>query len=214
MKRKIKSYLVFTSYLYRAVMFGAVPAAALAVYVLFTKTTGFSWLLSIPVVVILVEIAADNWMFGGIQGKDAEKMDFLKTSSHGMQIMQDALLLDLLRRLLSLAGISAVCVLAGAVLGDDMLTAPGELAQKLLCVMFVSYDISVLGTLLARFGSAVWINFVIGYAGIVLGAIGSFLMMSVNTAVSGLILAVLAALLSILAVKTAMRKIRGGYYDK
>lgn len=213
MKRKINSYVVFTSFLYRIAMFGIVPAVLLAIYVFCVKVMGISFIPYLPIFMIMIEIIADNWMFGGIQGKDAEKMDFLKTSNCGMRVIEDALGLDLLRRLLSLVCNLAVCLLAGVVLGDELLKAePAKLAQMLSCMILISYDISVLGTLIARFQSAVWINMVIAYVGFFAGILLCFL--ADMGVVFGLILAVFGVLISFLTVKAAMRKVRGGFYDK
>ena len=86
----IKKYLVFTSVLYRIVMFGILPAGLVALYVIAMLFMGEDMkytLILMPFPVILAEIVSDTWMFGGIQAKDAAKIDFLNAcgsvSGHG-----------------------------------------------------------------------------------------------------------------------------------
>ncbi len=120
MKRIIKSYLVFTSLIYRIVMFIVMPVVMIAVILwqggVFGGVGSLN-LYEVPDVVVsmvvmlslpMVEIVSDTWMFGGIQSKGADKLEYLKTSSIGMQVLRRALSIDLLRKFLSAVGIIGV----------------------------------------------------------------------------------------------------------
>lgn len=89
---------------------------------------------------------SDHWLFFGLQAKESEKAEFLKTSGVGIEIMQDALILDLVRKFLTAIGIIA----AGYLL-------PG-LSGGFLYMVLVSYVFSVLGTFLSRYGGTLLIN--------------------------------------------------------
>lgn len=218
-RRKIKSYFVFTSFPYRLVIFAILPLVMTAFGSVIATVAGrksyFITPYLIPFFMIVVEIATDNWMFGGIQAKDAERMDFLRASRHGMEMMKDALTLDLLRRLFSMAGIMALCFLAEMLLMGGSAAEIFEEMPMFLSTLFFCYDVSVLGTLAARFATAVWINLLVGYAGVIVGILGSGAMWLTEQGVLyAIVFAVLAVPLNLLTVETAMKKVRGGYYDK
>lgn len=217
--KTIKGYLVFTSLVYRIVMFGILPLGLIAVYICAGLLTGddVGILFTVmPFLIVIVEIVADTWMFGGIQGKDAAKIDFLKTSPKGMGLLRNALAMDLLRRFLFLSGVVAVSALINIVRGVEMFG--GDAARGLgiiLSLILSSYTVSVLCTILARFGTMFWQNILAAYLGLFLeSACMGFLIVSDHPFVWAVLYAVLAAGVSVLAVIIVMRKVRGGYYDK
>ena len=105
----------------------------------------------VPVAMFLTmaEVISDNWLFSGLQAKESEKMDFLKTSGLELEILQDALMLDLIRKFLTAWAVMTICYLLKGLLGSP------------LYMVLVSYVFSVLGTFLARyigtFGISIWI---------------------------------------------------------
>ena len=216
--KAIKGYLAFTSYIYRIVMFGVLPLALIALYVLGTVVMGNAALIMIfiiPFVAVMVEVAADTWMFGGIQRKDAAKMDFLKTSSGGMGLLQDALVMDLARRLLSLSGVMVICLLVSAVGGVEMFKDTAEGAGIIVSLILSAYAVSVLCTLLSRFGAMFWQSLMAGYLGLFIEAMCVWLLvLPGHPLVLCCIYGVLALGVSVLAVRFAMKKVRGGYYDE
>lgn len=78
------------------------------------------------------------------------------------------------------------------------------------------YTLSLLGIFLCRFFSYLWVNLLAAYVGAIVGVVifliaaGGFLPVLLMDAVLG----ILGAGLSVLAVKTAMLKVEGSYYDK
>ncbi len=215
----IKGYLTFTSLAYRIVMFGLLPPALIALYSLAAVIMGdYSYLLlfGMPLLIIMVEILADTWMFGGIQGKDAAKMDFLKTSSKGMKLLRNALVMDLVRKLLYLSAVMVICLLVHIAQGTEMFGS--SLAKGLgviLSLILSSYTVSVLCTLFSRFGTMFWESMIAGYLGLLVESLcESFLAALGHPLVWCCVYAVLALGVSVLAVKVAMKRVRGGYYDK
>lgn len=212
MRQKIKSYLVFTSRGYRLVMFALVPLLLAALQAFFLKKMEGS---AIPLIIMFLtaaEIMGDNWFLGGIQEKNAEKIDYLKTSGRGMKVMENALIMDFVRRFLTAAAIFGICDLLSRLLGGaDEFRGLGIWLFSVL----TSYSLSALGTLFARFGSYLWINILISYFAAAVGIVCCLLLMfDVSPWIFSGLLAVLGAGISVLAVKIAMRKVKGGYYDK
>lgn len=217
--RTIKGYLAFTSFVYRIVMFGIMPLGFIAGYIcvgVFMGNSVGALFFTMPFLVLVAEIVADTWMFGGIQGKDAAKIDYLKTSPKGMGMLRNALALDLVRKYLFLTWVMAACALANMALGVEMYE--GDTVRGLgttFSLILSSYTVSVLCTLLARFGTMLWQNMIAAYLGIFLesACIGTIVAFDHPFAWACLYGA-LAAGASVLAVKIAMKKVRGGYYDK
>lgn len=209
MKRKIKNYLALTSPIYRIAVFLLMPIVAIGVYWFLRDAEVAIGLVMVMALLIMAEIFFDTWLFGGIQSKDAEKLDYLKASPRGMQMMRDALGLDIVRRFLSAVVIFGICYLIG---GEAVLSVGPMI---LIYPPLIAYTITVLGVFLARFECNIWINMVIGYVGVIIGVL-SLSMAGVFGHVLAWVLsyAVLAVLVSILAVKVAVKKVEGSYYDK
>lgn len=217
MVKIIKGYLVFTSLFYRIVMFGILSLALIAMDILSALFMGDDVrivFVAIPFLILMVEIVADTWMFGGIQGKDAAKIDFLKTSPKGMGLLRNALVMDLVRRFCFLSGIMAACVLVNLALGVDMIgDDPARRLGVILALILSSYTVSVLCTILARFGTMLWQSILACYLGFFLESVCvGFLIVLGHPYVWSFVYAVLAVGASILAVKVVM-KFAGVYKD-
>lgn len=252
MKRFLKSYLVFTSLMYRIVMFIVVPivmigAAFLVGIVIMDMGTEPEEASCIVVLMFLpmVEIVSDSWIFGGIQSKDAEKLDYLKTSGAGMNVFRTAIVIDLLRKLILTVGIMGITycmfrtyrdanspVLAalypedliyfdhgGFIFADEYSYIHENFIDtvdwgSLLCTVLISYFFSVAGTMLSRFGSTFALNCLITYLLEILIAVfmwGTGLKFNAAFIIPFVILDVA---ISIMAVRIAMKKVEGSYYDK
>ncbi|MDE7282449.1 MAG: hypothetical protein K2N85_02510 [Lachnospiraceae bacterium] len=233
MKRFLKSYLVFTSLIYRIVMFIVVPIVMIAVILwqggVFGKAGSLN-LYEFPGVTVsafvmmllpMIEIVSDTWMFGGIQSKDAAKLDYLKTSSIGIKVLRRALSIDLVRKFILAVGIIGISYgvlywrltpeLKGANTEGDW--------EMLLFALLVSYFFSVLGTVLTRYGSMIWLNMMAANL-IELIILMIDLACTFNRLYSRYIVdfcvlsAILDVAVSILAVRIVMKKVEGSYYDK
>ncbi len=218
MKQKIKSYLVFTSVLYKILMLLVLPVLLLGIQV-FASVVFQGTVIPLSILVLIfAEIFGDTFVLGGIQEKNSEKMDYLKTSPRGMKVMKSVLIMDLLRRFLScvvIFGLLRVSMWAfGATPGSERLAGPGAL----LLAVLLTYTFSVLGIFLSRFGSLLWINMLCAYAGAIVGLVLFFIgtggMLPLLLPLMNTAMGILAVGLSILTVKIAMMKVEGSYYDK
>lgn len=202
---KIKRYLVFTSLAYRTAVC-AVTALLLAAGAYAGHMFREQGLFFTAGILSMAEIVSDYWLFSGIQAKESQKMDFLRTSGLGMGILRDALTMDLLRKFLTALGI-----LAGAHLLAGL---PGGF----LYMVLISYACSVLGTFFSRYGSMFLANACMGQltAAAVFGCLFCMSRMGAlkyEFMISALFLA-LGTGASVLAVSEGMRKVEGGYEDE
>lgn len=217
-KRCVKSYLAFTSLIYKLAIFVVMPIVMVLISLGLDGYNNWVVMLCLPV----YEIISDNWLFGGIQSKDAEKLDYMKTSGAGMQVIRTALRMDLLRKFLSAAGITVITYITLWLMRFTHLMACRFFCEnwgELLYAALVSWLCSALGTVLSRYGSTVWINTMIAYLMVVFillifiialpRAVGYDMVLPCN-----IIIVIFGALISIIAVKTAMKKVEGSYYDK
>ncbi len=196
MKRKIKSYLVFTSFSYRICVFILLPAVLAGIGIYTESYFGRLGILASAMLLTMAEILSDHWLFSGLLAKESARMDVLKTSGMGMEILKNALTLDLLRKLLTALGLLAVC---------DLFT--GRLGE-LVSMVLVTYFFSALGTFLARYGGWYIANFCIGQiaALLVMGCLFSMPKPGLFRLGFDLLFLALGILASVLTVDKAIRK--------
>ncbi len=218
MKRKIRSYLGFTSFWYKLLLLLVLPVLLLGIQV-FASVVFQGTVIPLSILVLIfAEIFGDTFVLGGIQEKNSEKMDYLKTSPRGMKVMKSVLVMDLVRRFLAFVvifGLSGLMMLVfGATPGAEKMAGP----EALLLAVLLTYTLSVLGIFLSRFGSLLWINMLCAYAGAIVGLVLFFIgtggMLPLLLPLMNTVMGILAVGLSILTVKIAMMKVEGSYYDK
>lgn len=232
MGKRVKSYIAFTPFMYRIVVYLLIPVA-LTAFCTWTGTyLGDMGLVLAVMLLTLVEVVSDSWLFGGLQNRDAEKMDYLKASGRGMAFVRNALAMDLLRKFFTALCIVPVSYLLigrvkGGVPGNretiaDFVGCGGPLQRigLLAYLILLTYCLSALGTFLSRYGSTMYGNMLLGYGAMVLVGLAGFLGPSlVKYPSNGIFLLDLLCLavgigVSVLAVWAAMRKVEGGYYDE
>ncbi len=216
MRRKIKNYLVFTSLVYKIVMFAGIPVALILLQLFGVGVMEYMGAAIVMALLLFAEVLADNWYLGGIQSKYAENMDYLKTSPRGMDMMRGMLRGDLIRKLLTalaVTGIAKVIEYRAAVTTAES-TADGILqwlVPALLC-----YSFSTAATFLARFGCYHWINCLAGYIAAIVAAVLYLLYPSTGIwawVICPAALLFFSVAVSIVAVRTVMKKVEGGYHD-
>lgn len=218
MKQKIRSYLVFTSLGYKVIMFLVLPVVLLGIQVFSAAVFRGTAIPVFVMVLVMVEVLADNWFLGGIQEKGAEKIDYLKTSPKGMKVMKSALVMDLVRRFVFYVVLFGLSRMITGIFGVGDGNGAGGSAgfEVLLLAIVLTYALSVLGIFIARFTSYLWVNLICGYVGAIAGLV-IFLVCSaglVPAALMDIALIVLGGGISFLIVKIAMLKVEGSYYDK
>lgn len=109
MKKKIKSYLVFTSTGYRIWGLGVIPALLFAatcfIFSNIVRVNSMGLYIG-GYFILFYEILSDYWLFGGICSRQTE---YLKTSLQGVSVLRGALIGDLLRRFVYIMVFAAVC---------------------------------------------------------------------------------------------------------
>lgn len=230
MKKTMKSYLVFTSTLYRLVMFAVLPAAwagmCLWIGCRGGMLAGNGVLMVASLLLPIVETISDSWLFAGIQTSNPWKLDYLKTSCRGKAVMRRALIADMLRKLISsgiILGLSYPFTgLSAILLGDGQggfaegISKPwGAGAGAFWCLTMFSFFFSVLGTFLSRYGNMIWLNVMIGYGVAILEIACLFLPgFFLYPYVYGGLFGLLGVGVSALAVHAAMERMERSYYDQ
>ncbi|MBE5962096.1 MAG: hypothetical protein E7256_12085 [Lachnospiraceae bacterium] len=206
--RKIKSYLVFTSFLYRLMMFGLIHLILLGLMIVFPFRPYTQ-----AVFVVFFEIMSDNWLFGGICSKDAQSMNYLKSSKKGMQVLKDGLVVNLARCLLN----SSLWICIGFFYTKSQNPEAFTLTTwQTVCFLGASilftYSLCVAGITISRFFSNYWINMLISYAAMILLVLA--MLFSLDATYLVFIALVLAILVSILSLRIVLKKMKESYYDK
>ena len=232
MGKRVKSYIVFTSFAYRIVIYLLIPAALVAFCAWIGTYMGDMGLIFTVMLLALAEIISDSWLFGGLQARDAEKMDYLKSSGRGLSLVRNALGLDLFRKFLTaLCTVAASYLLIRQVKGGlagkpepimDFVSCGGPLQRigLLAYLVLLAYCFSALGTFLSRYNSTIYGNLLLGYGAMALACLaGIFGPSFVKYPSNGIFLLDLLCLavgigVSVLTVRTAMKKVKGGFYDE
>lgn len=209
--KRIKAYLLFTSWRYRLGIFLGLPVGLLAVGLLwksrFADISIYGY--SMMAILLLMELMADQGVFNGIQSARGYKLDFLKTSREGLWVLRQALMGDLARRFLT----AAACIALGRV--AKFLAAGGGLAGDLGMLLAI-YVTQALGLFLTRYVRSVSLCVLISYGCIFIGELLLVLLASVSVPMlwgMDVALAVLSALASLLVVRTAVKKWKQTYFD-
>ena len=223
MRKTLKSYLVFTSFFYKLVLFLALPVGMMGVVFWAGVHTYEVGLMLMALLWPMAETISDSWLFGGLQTKDTEKLDCLKASGSGRRVLRDALIVDLVRKFLSILIMMGICLIGIEVIrqpaGDGAVTGTLEIKSEEIWLFIeliaLSYFCSVLGTFLSRYGSMLWVSMMVGY-GMLLLEIGCIMLAGAwgNGMIPALLFAALGILVSILTVRTGISKLDQSFYDK
>lgn len=203
MVNPFKSYQAFAPFWYRLLICFLVPISLLVI--------GFKTFLVIPLILLpAIDVMADYWFLGGIQSKNYSGSTFLMTSARGRRVTQSAVIVDLIRRLLSI-----LTVFAGwsvlRLLWVEKETVP---AEELMLVILLCYFASTAGTVCSRFFGNIWVN-VLAAQVVSNGCIFGYMLLSrIPAALAVDIgLGLLSLLVSVWAVKLATKCVKEGYYD-
>lgn len=212
MKRKIQSYLVFTTGLYRLVLFLLLPLFLLGLE-LFLGSDNFFMIMYVFVTILLfAEIMLDNWSFGGIAARNNTQIEYLKSSKRGMELIQNGLIASMARQFLECG---AVLALGGMIFGIQNKNAVIDVPPLLLGLnlLFLEYTLAVLAVTVARFFDGWMVNMGIAYAASLL-LVGGIYLTAINLYVALPVFAVMALIVSVAGVKLTMGRVKESYYDK
>lgn len=230
MKREIQSYLVFTSGIYRWLLFVLVPVAAVgmqaAAAALFLALEEYGvelgqmsaladWVMFAEAVLLVqAEVLLDSYAFGGIAIKGGASLEFLKSSPKGLLMMRSALRTDLVR--IWLEGTAALA------LGRGIWAIPvrglGETLGLrdwilILAVALLAYFVTVASHLVIRHFNSLQVTTCVES----LGWLALLALWNLCRWNRGVMLAVLAALslgISALSQWKIMKRVEESYYDE
>lgn len=110
--------------------------------------------------VVVVEIILDYFVFGGIASKETNRLEYLKTSVRGINLLKSSLITDAIRRFLSIAIIIIGSYLAIAY--RQQMDYQYTSLQLLVCI-FSTYLLTEAGLLFTRFFINWWVNIAVVY---------------------------------------------------
>lgn len=213
MKNAIKSYLVFTTGLYRIVTFLLVPLVAVIL----------QWLIAPPncslvsfvnaVIFLSLEIMLDYWVFGGIAIKDTRQMEYLKTSSRGRRVMKRALIVNMARQFLVSAILFAVGIAFYLCRSNTVSRKDDSYFIVGTGILFLQYALIVTGSAIARHFDGAMVNMMIAAAAYVVLGVGIYFG-SVYAYAMLVFSIVFAATASVAGVWKVMKRVEEGYYDQ
>jgi hypothetical protein len=149
MKKSFKSYLALIPNFYRWLMPLAVPAVLIAANLLMEDVFGFFSVILCVWLYSFLDLFLDFWVFGGICSKSGNKMEYIKSSFYGYELLKRGLIWDEVRRLFGMAVIAfgvfgRYCIFArGAVTSQDLL--------YLGIIVFFPFSLNTLALNLVRY---------------------------------------------------------------
>lgn len=222
MGKRMKSYLAFTTFAYRLVLFVLMPLAVIGIQALLAQLGDLGLELGLYLtasLMIEVEIIMDYWAFGAVAVKNNGCLEYLKTSAKGLQMMRTALWQNAFRMfaesfLLVILGVAAHYLVRGdfAWLTREM---EAQEPAKLLMIAVAVYLLAVSGQLITRHFDSIQINVC---AAILVNVVPSPLLMAVtdNTYFSSyymlVVLTLLAVPVSVFGFRRIMTRVEEGYY--
>lgn len=155
MKRKIKSYLVFTPLLYRLFVLLLLPLALVALLAWLGTFEGVPPLLSCVLALSLwmaSEIVLDQWAFGGIASRAVGQPEYLKSSRRGLALTRTALAMNMVRSLAVMALVLAVGMPLGMWIGGRSLSGgAGSILPMVAALLFAAWMLIQVGSTVTRF---------------------------------------------------------------
>lgn len=225
MKFAVKSYLVFTSFWYRIILFLLVPLGAVTLCYFLEKPLGEGIVAVTMTIFALVfaEVISDYWLFSGIASSLTQGSEYIKASDQGMLMVRGGLIIDMVRRLIWMSAEITAVVLCGHVVWEKSLKITTAEVYEILWITLFYYTWTTGAVWIARFTASFWgirllSSFAAGFSwsGVVIPVIMNAMFEQFSVAVRGGITAILACLaicVSFFSVWHVMKHVKGGYYD-
>ncbi|MBR4027890.1 MAG: hypothetical protein IKJ01_10175 [Lachnospiraceae bacterium] len=217
MIRAIRSYFVFSEWRYRIILFVVIPISFIGIDYLLSQilTAGnikdgveIAIMVIGASILVMAEVFGEYWFLAGINSRKGKNMEYLKTSNCFLEIMKSCLIVDWMRRWIT---ISVVFIITG---DFDMKSAEGVLKWgKIFAGICLTVAIAQIGVYLARYMTLFHFVFLIAY---ISGSITVFAMILVMNypLVGGIVSGVLAVGSGMFSVWHTLKRVKGGYYDK
>jgi hypothetical protein len=127
MKKQIKSYTALIPKEYLWGMAAAAPVALIAINALLERYIGLLSVLMCFWLYSFLDIFLDYWIFGGICAKSGNRMEYVKSSFYGYQILKNSIIGDEVRRF------GGMAVVAFGTMGCYCFSWQGGIAAADLC---------------------------------------------------------------------------------
>ena len=212
MMKKIKSYLVFTSGLYRVLLFLLVPVAITILQILLHFEDYFLMTYLIAILYSLAEVFLDYWAFGGIAVKGGTQLEYLKSSKRGVGVVGTALSVNMVRQFLTTV---LLFVISGVVLfcQGGMIELGAKQIMTYIDVFLLTYFMIVTELTIVRHLDNMMMNLSIGSLAY-FPMTGLMILIAWKSNVMLPVMLILSVASSILGVKLILKRVRESYYDK
>ena len=210
MREWIKSYHIFLPGRWgKWVVYIILPAFFFGIGYLFGKgvVNGYLVMVIFSGLIIALELCMDYFVFGGIAAKDTNKLEYLKTSVKGIEVLRKSLIGDGIRRFFSINLI---------VYGLKYLYGYRFSSGQLFTLALGYFVLSEAALIITRHFSSLLLVSVIAVTISLLAPWGTAWLLSktMNTLLAGIILGILAVGTATRGRILIMRKARGSYYDE
>lgn len=168
--------------------------------------------------IVLVEFIVDYCLFSAIWSKSANYMDFFNSSHKGKQLLKDALLFTLIRRILMIMLCSGLNIVIGFLFYEHSLPL-GECIRQTILYAIGCYFLSTLFVFIYRLVDLQrlrMLSVLIGYLGsmIVILFFSLILVLKFPFWIWLVILLTVSIMITIKLVKVAVKKVEDSYYDE
>ena len=168
--------------------------------------------------IVLIEFIVDIYLYSSIWSKSASYMDFFHSSHKGEQLIKDALLFALVRRILIIILCSVFNIVIGLLFFEHNLPL-GECIRQTILYAIGCYFFSTLFVFLYRLVDLQKLRMLIvlfGYLGSMIMTIffGLILVLKFTYWIWLVILLAVSIMITIKAVRVAIKKVEDSYYDE
>lgn len=209
MKKRIKSYLAFTSKPYQWVLFLLVPAVLIGLQMFLGRE--LIYVLMGMTGMLYAEALADHFAFGGIATKDMGMPEYMKASDHGREVLKMALAGNMIRQLAESAAVLGISLGIFFVRTDAVVTR--EVCLQCVAVLILSYLIMILMTTAARFFDAIYANLLVAMLGVAAFAAGLLPAMAAP-GIMAVLLGLLSVAAGVISIRIIAKRVEESYYDR
>lgn len=207
--------MVFTSFWYRLLMFLIIPAALIVVNGGMSFLMGGAADILSAALIVMVETVSDYWLFGGICAKDAQKLEYMKSSVKGIPVMRSGLIADLVRRFVWIAVLQGI----GMVISHSMNHIPFDEIEicRLAAYVAGAYFWIVVTLNISRYIESFHILYLIIMVAMVAAVwyeVAMMILCDIFPAATVLGTVVLAAAASVITVWHMIKRVKRSYYDE
>lgn len=213
MKKKIQSYLVFTTAGYQLFIFALIPLLSIGVVWLVERMQ--NWYVGVLCMLCCYccfEIIADIRTFGGLFSKRGGLPEYCKTSRWGTQLLLDALTANMTRQLLT-EFVLVLLIRVGYAIKGQSPQWNGITCLLVICEVLLTYIFIQVGIMVTRFFGTLYTQMIIATIA-TLGLGLSTILIQIGYLFALVILIAAVVLVSLGCIIFVKKKGEQSYYDK